>query len=174
MAIERPRLIMWHGVEQTVVGEDIKVGQKAPNFSIQKNDWTMSKGLRETKRKVRVILSVPSLDTATCDRETRRFNEEAANLGKGIAILVVSMDLPAAQARWCGAAGIDRVITVSDAVKADFGKKYGTLMKEVRLLRRAVFIVSKKGIVTYTAYMPTNKDEPNYEEVLAAAKAALV
>jgi thiol peroxidase len=88
-------------------------------------------------------------------------------------IMVVSMDLPVAQKRWCGAAGVDQVITVSDAVKADFGKKYGTLMKEVRLLRRAVFIVNKKGIVTYVAYMPTNGDEPNYEEVLEAAKNAL-
>jgi thiol peroxidase len=160
-------------MEQTVVGADIQVGQKAPNFTIQKNDWTLSKGLRETKRKVRIILSVPSLDTAVCDRETRRFNEEAANLGKGIAVLVVSMDLAAAQRRWCGAAGIERVITVSDASKADFGKKYGTLMKKIRLLRRAAFVVNKKGIVTYAAYMPTNKDEPDYEEVLSAAKAAL-
>jgi thiol peroxidase len=160
-------------MEQTVVGDDIQVGQKAPNFTIQKNDWTVSKGLRETKRKVRIILSVPSLDTSTCDRETRRFNEEASRLGKGIAVLVVSMDLAVAQKRWCGAAGVENVITVSDAVKADFGKKYGTLMKEVRLLRRAVFIVNKQGIVTYVAYMPTNGDEPNYEEVLAAAKAAL-
>jgi len=173
MALERPRLIMYAGMEQTVVGADIQVGQKAPNFTIQKNDWTLSKGLRETKRKVRIILSVPSLDTAVCDRETRRFNEEAANLGKGIAVLVVSMDLPVAQKRWCGAAGIERVITVSDASKADFGKKYGTLMKEIRLLRRAAFVVNKKGIVTYAAYMPTNKDEPDYEEVLAAAKSAL-
>jgi thiol peroxidase len=122
---------------------------------------------------VRIILSVPSLDTSTCDRETRRFNEEASRLGKGIAVLVVSMDLAVAQKRWCGAAGVENVITVSDAVKADFGKKYGTLMKEVRLLRRAVFIVNKQGVVTYVAYMPTNGDEPNYEEVLAAAKAAL-
>ena len=94
-------------------------------------------------------------------------------MGKGVALLVVSMDLPVAQKRWCGAAGIDNVITVSDAVKADFGKKYGTLMKEIRLLRRAVFVVNKKGIVTYAAYMAANGDEPNYEEVIAAAKAAL-
>jgi thiol peroxidase len=155
-------------MEQTVVGADIQVGQKAPNFAIQRNDWTMSKGLRETKRKVRIILSVSSLDTAVCDRETRRFNEEAANLGKGIAVLVVSMDLPAAQKRWCGAAGIERVLTVSDAVKADFGKKYGTLMKEVRLLRRAVFVVNKKGIVTYTAYMPTSRTSRITKKSLAA------
>jgi thiol peroxidase len=173
MVAERKGIIKYSGMEQTVVGDDIQVGQKAPNFTIQKNDWTVSKGLRETKRKVRIILSVPSLDTSTCDRETRRFNEEASRLGKGIAVLVVSMDLAVAQKRWCGAAGVENVITVSDAVKADFGKKYGTLMKEVRLLRRAVFIVNKQGIVTYVAYMPTNGDEPNYEEVLAAAKAAL-
>jgi thiol peroxidase len=173
MPTERKGLIKYSGMEQTIVGDDIRVGQKAPNFTIQKNDWTTSKGLKETKRKVRIILSVPSLDTSVCDREARRFNQEAAGLGKGIAILVVSMDLPAAQKRWCGAAGVDQVITVSDAVKADFGKKYGTLMKEVRLLRRAVFIVNKKGIVTYVAYMAANGDEPNYEEVLAAARAAL-
>jgi thiol peroxidase len=171
--IERKGLIKYSGQEQTVVGEDIKVGQKAPNFTIQKNDWSISKGLRETKRKVRIILSVSSLDTSTCDRETRRFNEEAVKLGKHIVVLVVSMDLPAAQKRWCGAAGVDQVLTVSDVTKADFGKKYGTLMKEVRLLRRAVFVVNKKGIVTYVAYMQANSDEPNYEEVLEAAKKAV-
>jgi thioredoxin-dependent peroxiredoxin len=170
---ERKGLIKYAGQERTVVGDDIQVGQKAPNFTIQKNDWSISKGLKETKRKVRIILSVPSLDTNVCDRETRRFNEEAGRLGKGIAVLVVSMDLPVAQKRWCGAAGVDQVITVSDALKADFGKKYGTLMKEVRLLRRAVFVVNKQGIVTYAAYMPTNGDEPNYEEVLEAARKAL-
>jgi thiol peroxidase len=173
MVAERKGIIKYSGMEQTVVGEDIQVGQKAPNFTIQKNDWTISKGMKETRRKVRIILSVPSLDTGVCDRETRRFNEEAAKLSKGIAVLVVSMDLPAAQKRWCGAAGVENVITVSDTIKADFGKKYGTLMKEVRLLRRAVFIVNKKGIVTYVAYMPANGDEPNYEEVLEAARAAL-
>jgi thiol peroxidase len=173
MVQERKGIIKYSGMEQTVVGTDIQVGQKAPNFTIQKNDWTISKGLKETKRKVRIILSVPSLDTPVCDRETRRFNEEAGKLGKGIAVLVVSMDLPVAQKRWCGAAGVEQVITVSDTIKTDFGKKYGTLMKEVRLLRRAVFVVNKKGIVTYAAYMPTNGDEPNYEEVLAAARAAL-
>ena len=173
MVVERKGIIKFSGMEQTVVGGDIQVGQKAPNFTIQKNDWTISKGLKETRRKVRIILSNPSLDTGTCDRETRRFNEEAAKLGKGIVVLVVSMDLPAAQRRWCGAAGVESVITVSDTIKADFGKKYGTLMKEVRLLRRAVFIVNKQGVVTYAAYMPTNGDEPNYEEVLAAARTAL-
>ncbi len=173
MAAERFGIIKFAGKDQTVVGDDIKVGQKAPDFVIQKNDWSLAKGLKETKGKVRIIAAVPSLDTAVCDRETRRFNEEAAKLSKEIAVLVVSMDLPVAQKRWCGAAGVDQVMTFSDAVKADFGKKYGTLMKEVRILRRSIFIVNKKGMVTYVAYMPTNGDEPNYEEVLVAARAAL-
>jgi thiol peroxidase len=174
MAVKkRPGLIKYAGIERTVIGEDIVVGQKAPDFTIQKNDWSTSKAFKETKRKVRIIASVPSLDTSVCDRETRRFNEEAAKLGKDIAVMVVSMDLPVAQKRWCGAAGVDQVMTVSDAAKADFGKKYGTLMEEVRLLRRAVFVVDKKRIVKYVAYMQANGDEPNYEEVLAAAKDAL-
>jgi thiol peroxidase len=173
MPVERVGLIKFAGKEQTVLGADIKVGQKAPEFTIQKTDWSLAKGLKETKRKVRIIASVPSLDTPVCDRETRRFNEEAAKLGKDIAILVLSMDLPVAQKRWCGAAGVDQVLTFSDVIKADFGKKYGTLMKEVRLLRRAVFVVNKKGIVTYAAYMAANGDEPKYDEVLTAAKEAL-
>jgi thiol peroxidase len=170
---KRPGLIKYKGVDQTVIGDDIQVGQKAPDFLIQKNDWSLSKGFKETKRKVRIITSLPSLDTSTCDRETRRFNEEAAKLGKNIVVLAVSMDLPAAQVRWCGAAGVDQVMTVSDVYKADFGKKYGTLMEGVRLLRRAVFVVDKKRIVRYAAYMQANSEEPNYEEVLAAARAAL-
>ena len=174
MTNERLGLIKFGGKEQTVVGDDIKIGQKAPDFTIQKNDWSISKGLKETRGKVRIIAAVPSLDTPTCDRETRRFNVEAAKLGKDIAILVISMDLPVAQKRWCGAAGVDQVLTFSDVTKAEFGKKYGTLMKEARILRRAVFVVDKKGIVTYSAYMATNGEEPNYEEVLAAAQKALI
>lgn len=174
MTAERKGLIKFAGMEQTVVGNDVKVGQKAADFTIQKNDWTLAKALKETKGKVRIIAAVPSLDTPVCDRETRRFNEEAAKLSKDIAVLVISMDLPVAQKRWCGAAGVDQVVTFSDVVKADFGKKYGTLMKETRILRRAVFVVNKKGIVTYAAYMPTNGDEPNYDEVLEAARKALV
>lgn len=173
MTLQRKGLITFGGREQTVVGEDIQIGQKAPDFSIQKNDWTVSKGLKETKNKVRIIASMPSLDTPVCDRETRRFNVEASALGADIAILVITMDLPVAQKRWCGAAGVDQVITFSDVIKADFGKKYATLMKETRILRRAVFVVDKNDIVTYVAYMAATRDEPNYEEVLAAAKKAL-
>ncbi|GAB4502114.1 MAG: thiol peroxidase [Anaerolineales bacterium] len=173
MTTERIGLIKFAGREQTVVGADIQVGQKAPEFTVQKNDWSLVKALKETRGKVRILAAVPSLDTPVCDRETRRFNEEAAKLGQDIAILVISMDLPVAQKRWCGAAGVAQVQTLSDVVKADFGKKYGVLMKEVRILRRAVFVVDKKGLVTYAAYMPTNGDEPKYDEVLAAAQKAL-
>jgi thiol peroxidase len=173
MPTQRKGMIKFAGKEQTVVGDDIKVGQKAPDFLIQKTDWSTSRGLKETRGKVRIIAAIPSLDTPVCDRETRRFNVEAAKLGKDIALIVISMDLPVAQLRWCGAAGVDQVLTVSDVLKADFGKKFATLMKEVRLLRRAVFVVDKKGIVTYAAYMATNRDEPLYDEVLAAAKQAL-
>jgi thioredoxin-dependent peroxiredoxin len=173
MPAERLGLIKFAGKEQTVVGNDLQVGQKAPEFTIQKTDWSLAKGLKATKGKVRILAAVPSLDTSTCDRETRRFNVEAANLSKDIAILVISTDLPVAQKRWCGAAGVDQVLTFSDALKTDFGKKYGTLMKEVRLLRRAVFVVNRKGLVTYAAYMAVNGDEPKYDEVLAAAQKAL-
>lgn len=174
MKIERPGLIQFAGQAQTVVGADIYVGQKAPDFVARRNDWTTIRALKETHGKVRIIASVPSLDTPVCDRETRRFNEEAANLGEDIVILVVSMDLPVAQKRWCGAAGVERVITLSDSARADFGRKYGTLMKEARILRRAVFVVDRNRIVRYAAYMPTNGDEPDYPAVLEAARSALL
>lgn len=174
MAIERTGLIKFGGKEQTVIGNDLVAGQKAPDFIIQKNDWTIGKALKETKNKVRIIASIPSLDTPVCDRETRRFNLEAANLHPDISVVVISMDLPVAQKRWCGNAGVDQVLTFSDVVKADFGKKYGTLMKESRILRRAIFVINKKGVITYSAYMPTNGDEPNYEEVLSSARKALL
>jgi len=174
MRIERSGLIKFAGQDQTVVGADICVGQKAPDFIVQRNDWVPIWALKETRGKVRIIASVPSLDTPVCDRETRRFNEEAAALGKEIAILVVSMDLPVAQKRWCGAAGVEQVVTLSDAARADFGRKYGTLMKEARILRRAVFVLDRNRLVRYAAYMPTNGDEPDYAAVLAAAKSALL
>jgi thiol peroxidase len=173
MTTERFGLIKLAGKEATIIGKDIKTGDKAPDFTVLKNDWTMVKGLKDTKRKVRIIAAVPSLDTAVCDRETRRFNEEASKLGENIAILVISVDLPWTQKRWCGAAGVDQVTTYSDSLKADFGKKYGCLIKEGRVLRRAVFVVDKKRVVKYAAYMPALGEEPNYEEVLAAARDAL-
>ena len=173
MTTKRKGLIQVGGKDATVVGDDIKVGQKAPDFSVFKTDWTPMKALKETKGKVRIIAAVPSLDTDVCDRETRRFNQEAAGLGKDIAILTISTDLPYAQKRWCGASGVDQVLTLSDSRSADFGKKYACLIDERRILRRAVFVVDRKGTVTYADYMPALGNEPKYDEVLAAARKAL-
>ena len=173
MTTERFGLIQVGGKDATVIGDDIKVGQVAPDFSLHALDWSIVHGLADTKGKVRIIAAVPSLDTETCDRETRRFNQEAAGLDKDIVIEVISTDLPYAQKRWCGAAGVDQVMVLSDHMAAEFGEKYGCLIKERRTLRRCVFVVDRQDKVTYAAYMPALGIEPNYEEVLAAARAAL-
>jgi thiol peroxidase len=173
MSIERVGLIKFAGKDVTVIGPDIQVGQKAPEFSVHAQDWSTFKGLQNTKGKVRIICSLLSVNTSVCDRETHRFNVEAAGLGEGIVILTVSMDLPYTLKSWCGAAGVDRVITLSDHKTADFGKKYGVLVKEQRILRRAIFVVDRKGTVVYAAYMPAFGDEPNYPEVLEVAKRAI-
>lgn len=171
--LERKGLIKFSGKEATIVGADIQVGQKAPAFTAHAQDWSNFRALQKTRGKVRIIASVPSLNTPVCDRETRRFNQEAASLSKEIAILVVSTDLPFALKQWCGAAGIDQVITLSDHINTSFGKRYGVLIKEARILRRAVFVVDANDTVVYAAYMPALGDEPNYEEVLEAAQRAL-
>jgi thiol peroxidase len=171
--LERMGLIEVGGKPATVVGTDIVVGQTAPEFTVQANDWSAFQGLAGTRGKVRILAAVPSLSTETCDRETRKFNERASELGDDVAILTISMDLPPTQKSWCGAAGVDRVKTLSDHMEADFALKYGTLIKERRWNRRAVFIVDRNDKVTYVAYMPALGVEPNYDEVLAAAKAAL-
>jgi thiol peroxidase len=157
----------------TILGDDVQVGQKAPDFKVRTLDWGQISALKQTKNKVRIIAAVPSLDSPVCDRETRRFNVEAANLDKDISIITVSMDLPYAQKRWCGAAGVDQVLVVSDHLKGEFGKKYAVLLKEAGVFRRAVFVVDRKGIIRYCAYMPANSEEPKYDEVLQAARNAL-
>ncbi len=173
MATERFGLIKVGGKDATVIGDDVKVGATAPDFSVHALDWSVKRGLADTEGKVRILAAVPSLDTEVCDRETRRFNQEAASLSKDIVIEVISTDLPYTQKRWCGAAGVDQVMTLSDHQNAEFGEKYGVLIKERRILRRAVFVVGKNNRLTYAAYMPALGDEPNYAEVLEAAKKAL-
>ena len=173
MVTERAGLIQVGGKDATVIGGDIQVGQTAPEYNVQALDWSAMQGIGDTKGKVRIIAAVPSLDTDTCDRETRRFNQEAASLGEEIVIEVISTDLPYAQKRWCGAAGVDQVMVLSDHMTAEFGEKYGCLIKERRILRRAVFVIDRQDKVTYVAYMPALGVEPNYEEVLVAAHAAL-
>jgi len=173
MTSERFGMVKFRGQPVTVLGEDLKAGMAAPEFTVQNLDWAPFHGLADTTGKVRIIAAFLSVDTDTCDRELHRFNQEAAALGKDIAILVISTDLPFAQKRWCGATGVDHVTVLSDHMTAEFGLHYVLLMKEARVLRRAVFVVDRTGKLTYLAYMAALGDEPNYAEVLDAAKAAL-
>ena len=173
MLMERTGIFQLAGKDATIVGNDIKASQAAPDFKVHALDWSIVNGLADTAGKVRILAAVPSLETDTCDRETRRFNQEASALGRDIVIEVVSTDLPYTQKRWCGAAAIEQVMVLSDHITAEFGEKYGCLIKERRILRRAVFVVDRQDIVVYAAYMPALGVEPNYEEVLAAARAAL-
>ena len=157
----------------TLLGDEVKVGDVAPEFTSVVPGWATVNPLQESKGKVIVLSAVPSLDTDVCDRETRRFNEEATVLSDDIVIYTVSADFPMAQKRWCGASGVDKVKVVSDVVEADFGFKYGVLIKERRYLRRSVFVVGRDGRLTYVNYLPTLGDEPDYDEVINAAKEAL-
>lgn len=173
MATERKGILKFQESDVTVVGDDLKVGQKAPDFMVHTMDWKSLRGIADTQGKVRIIGSLPSLNTSVCDRETRRFNEEASKLGDGVVIEMISMDLPFTLKNWCGAAGVERVLTLSDHMRAEFGERYGVLIKELRILRRAIFVVDRNDVLTYVAYMPALGDEPDYEAVLAAARAAL-
>jgi len=169
---ERTGLITFQGMPLTLVGDGLSAGDKAPDFSLLDNDLGPV-SLSDFKGKVCLLVTVPSLDTPVCDVETRRFNQEASTLGADVVVLGISMDLPFAQKRWCGAAGVDQVMVLSDHLAAEFGEKYGCLIKERRTLRRAVFVIDSQDRVTYVAYMPVLGVEPDYEEVLEAARAAL-
>jgi thioredoxin-dependent peroxiredoxin len=157
----------------TLLGDDVKVGETAPEFTAVVPGWAKVNPLEESKGKVIILSAVPSLDTEVCDRETRRFNLEAAKLSDEIVIYTISTDFPMAQKRWCGAAGIEKVKVVSDVLETEFGLKYGLLLKERRFFRRAVFIVGHDGKLTYVNYLPVLGQEPDYDEVINAAKAAL-
>jgi thiol peroxidase len=157
------------GKPVALLGELPRKGRVAPDFEVLANDLSPVK-LDDLKGKVCIICSVPSLDTSVCDTETRRFNEHAAALGDDIAVRVISMDLPFAQKRWCGAVGVDKVKTLSDHRKASFGKAFGVLIKELRLLARAVFVLDKKGIVRYIQLVKEVAEEPDYDAALRAAK----
>jgi thiol peroxidase len=164
---ERPGIVTIHGNPLTLMGEEVKVGAAAPDVELLDNDLNPVK-LSSHRGKVLVIASVPSLDTPVCDLETRRFNDEAAHLGADIEMATISMDLPFAQKRWCGAAGVTRLKTLSDHREAAFGLAYGVLIKELRLLARAVFIVDREGTLQYEQLVKEVTNEPNYEEVLQA------
>ena len=166
---EHPGAITMRGNPLTLVGELPEVGQSAPDFEVLDNNLTPVK-FSSYQGKICVIASVPSLDTPVCDIETRRFNSEAAKLSKDVVILTISMDLPFAQKRWCGAAGIEKVITLSDHRNAEFGAAFGTIIKELRLLARAVFVIDKNGIVRLVQLVKEVSQEPDYAAVLASVK----
>lgn len=166
---ERKGLVTMLGAPVTLVGEELKVGDKAPDFTVINNDLEQVK-FSSFRGKICVISSVPSLDTPVCDLETRRFNEEAGKFSEDIVFLTISMDLPFAQKRWCGSAGVERVVTLSDHRDASFGTAYGVLIKEVRLLARAVFVVDKEGTIRYIQLVGEIAKEPDYAPVLEAVK----
>lgn len=162
--------VTFGGNPVTLMGSQLKVGDKAPNFEVLANDLSPVT-LDDTKGKVRLISVVPSLDTGVCDAQTRRFNEEAAKL-EGVTVLTISVDLPFAQKRWCGAAGIENVQTLSDHRELSFGEAYGVAIKELRLLARAVFVVDSNDTITYVEYVDEVTNHPNYEAAIEAAKVA--
>jgi thiol peroxidase len=157
------------GTPITLIGPELNVGDKAPDFVAIDNDLNPV-SFDSFRGKVCILSSVPSLDTPVCDMETRRFNDEAGALGDKVEILTISMDLPFAQKRWCGAAGVEKVQTLSDHRDAAFGQAYGVLIKDLRLLARAVFVVDEEGTVRYTELVNEIASEPNYDSVLKAVK----
>lgn len=169
--MERTGIITFHGTPLTLLGKAVEKGQKAPGFSVLANDLS-PRTLADYAGKVLIISVVPSLDTGVCDLQTKRFNQEAGALGKDVRILTISCDLPFAQARWCGAAGVSQLETLSDHRDLSFGIAYGVVIKELRLLTRAIFVVDRAGTVTYTQVVPEVGNEVDFTAALAAAKAA--
>jgi thiol peroxidase len=154
----------------TLVGPELKVGDQAPDFSLNK-DLVTKVSLADYAGKIKLISVVPSLDTGVCDAQTRRFNEAATQLGEDVVVLTVSVDLPFAQARWCGAAGIDKVVTLSDYQTREFGQSYGVFIKEFALDMRAIFVVDANNTIQYVEYLSEMTEHPNYETAIAAVQA---
>ena len=166
---ERTGIITMKGNPLTLLGNEVNVGERAPDFIALDPNLTQVK-FSSFLGKICILSSVPSLDTPVCDMETRKFNEEASKLGDKIQILTISMDLPFAQKRWCGAAGVNKIQTLSDHKDAQFGLAYGVLIKELRLLARSVFLVDQKGILQYVQLVKEIANEPNYQEIWSALK----
>lgn len=172
MTQERTSVATFKGNPITLIGPELKAGDPAPDFRLNKN-LLEEVTLQDFAGKVKLISVVPSLDTGVCDAQTRRFNEEAAGLGDNVVILTVSADLPFAQARWCGAAGVDRVITLSDYKDNSFGTSYGVLIKEFKLDQRAVFVVDQENTIRYVEVLNEMTEHPNYDKPIEAVKSLL-
>ncbi len=172
MAEERPNVVKMKGNPVTLLGHEIKVGEKAPDFTSLAG-LGAPVGLKDLNDKVKVFNVIVSVDTPVCDVQTKRFNQEAAGLGDDVEIVTISMDLPFALKRYCAAEGIDKVRTLSDYQDASFGEAYGVLIKENRLLARAIFVVDKDNTVKYVEYVDDITHEPDYDSALSAVKESL-
>ncbi|MER3474504.1 MAG: thiol peroxidase [Armatimonadota bacterium] len=172
MPVERPGAVTFKGQPLTLVGPEMKPGDKAPDFTLI--DQSLNPvSLKDYAGKIVLLSVVPSLDTGICSAQTKRFNEESAKLPEDVAILTISMDLPFAQARFCSNEHIDRVKVLSDHRDASFAQAYGTLVKELRLESRAIFVVDRDGVIRYVEYVPEIASHPNYDAALEAVKRLL-
>src|SRR5271166_1199814 len=165
---ERAAATTLRGNPMTLLGPELKAGDKAPEFDVV-NDSLKPINLQSTGKHVRIFSVVPSLDTPVCDAQTKRFNEEAAKL-PGVQIFTISMDLPFAQKRWCGNYGVDKIKMLSDHRSGSFGEHYGTLIKDMRIESRAIFVLDKDDTIKHVEYVKEVADHPNYETALAAAR----
>ena len=167
--VERKGVVTFQGGPLTLVGPELKVGDKAPGFKLT-DTGLKPVTLADSKGKTRLISVVPSIDTPVCDLQTKRFNQEASKLPPNVAVLIVSMDLPFAQARWCGVAGADKVQMLSDYQDHSFGQAYGVLIKELQLLSRAIFVIGPDDKVQYVEYVKEITNHPDYDKALGALK----
>jgi thioredoxin-dependent peroxiredoxin len=172
MFMAQERSVNFKGNPITLVGPTLQVGDQAPDFAINKNLLEKA-SLKDFAGKIKLISVVPSIDTGVCDAQTRRFNQEASNFGENVVILTVSADLPFAQARWCGAADVDRVVMLSDYQENTFGKAYGVFIKEFHLDMRAIFVVDSNDKITYVEVLEEMTNHPNYDAAIAAVQALL-
>ena len=169
--MENTRTVTFKGQPLTLIGKPLGVGDTAPDAELTANDFSPVK-LSSYAGKTRLISVVYSLETSICDAQTHKFNEEATQLGSDVIVLTISADLPFTQKRWCGASGLENVITLSDHKTMAFADAYGVHIKERRLASRAVFVVDKQNIVRYVEYLPEVGSHPNYDAALAALKEA--
>lgn len=167
--MERKGMVTFAGNPLTLSGNEVKVGDKAPSFTVLDKDLSEVK-LSDFAGKVKIISVTPSLDTPVCDLQARKFNEEAGTLGDQVAVINISMDLPFAIARFCTSAGIEKIRTLSDHRDASFGNAYGVLIKELRLLARSIFVIDQSDIIRYIELVPEITNQPDYEKALAEAR----
>lgn len=169
MSQERKNAVTFQGGPLTLLGPELKAGDKAPDFKVVGTDMKPVT-LASSQGKTRLISVVPSIDTAVCDLQTKRFNQEASKLSGDFVVFTISMDLPFAQQRWCGLAGADKIQMLSDYQERSFGQAYGVLIKELKLLSRAVFIIGPDNKIRYVEYVKEITQHPDYDKILGTLK----